>query len=100
VKKIKTTILLSSFLAATTLSAKNSSSDELANKITNFYNILTNKTIEFKATKKDSKYLIKIVPHHITYKQILDSNATIEVEVDEGPSYYKTKTHYCKSWFS
>ena len=91
-KNLKRAVALSAILSTFV-----SANSEISQKVTKFYNIVTNKALEFKATKSDKGYKLKILPTNGFYKKIFNPNTTIDISVDEGPTITKPKFTFGKA---
>jgi len=91
-KNIKKILLTSAILS--TFASANS---DIASKITNYYNLVTNNALNFEAIKKGNGYDIKIIPVNAVYKMILNQNAIFHLNVDEGPLITSPKMTFGKA---
>jgi predicted transposase YbfD/YdcC len=91
-KNFKRAVALSAILSTFV-----SASSDISQKVTKFYNLVTNEAFEFNATKSDNGYKLKILPTNMPYKKIFNPNTTIDISVDEGPTITEPKFTFGKA---
>jgi len=79
-------------LTTLVLSTLSSASDDIAQKITSFYNTVTNGAVIFDAKKSGDGYDLKITPKNPAYKEIFNNEANIHISVDKGLFSTKLKS--------
>jgi hypothetical protein len=90
-KNFKKAVVISA-IVSTFLSA-----GDISQKITNFYNVITNGALEFNATKAKDGYDLQIRSKNRIYKELLNPNNKIHIAVDEGPTITEPKFTFGKA---
>ena len=71
-------------LTSLALSALATAGDDIAKKITSFYNVASNGAIVIEAKKSGDGYDIKFSPKNSVYQKIFNQNGALHISVDKG----------------